>query len=213
VAYLADISCWHLFDPRGRRPVARRRLAALLACPVAVSLLAAATARHARAEADEWRLSGRAGIGSVYTDGRDPFGLRGAVDGEYGLTDAWAVRLSASLSRHDVTENPTAGLPGGTITTYGVFAGLTYAVDVLRLVPYFEAGLGMLSVSGAVLEPRRALGMQVAAGADYLLGPRWSVGGVAEYTYAPFDLVANVLTGAGVPQTFALSVRVSWALR
>jgi hypothetical protein len=181
--------------------------------PACAFIVLAAAAGPVRAEADEWRLSGRAGIANVYTDGRHPLGVRGGIDGEYGLTDAWAVRLSGSISQHDVSEDPAAGLPGGTINAYGIFAGLTYALDVLRLVPYFEAGLGLLTVSGAVREPHRALGMQVAAGADYLLGPRWSVGGVAEYTYAPFDLVANVLSGGGVPQTFALSVRVSWALR
>ena len=145
-------------------------------------------------------------------DGRNPLGLRAGVDGQYGLSDAWAVRLTASGSRHGVSDDAMKRLPGGTIWSYAVFGGVSYTMDVLRLLPSFEVGVGMLGVTGAVLKPRRAIGMQAAVAADYLIGPRWSIGGVAEYVYAPFDLIANALNGTAVPQAFALSARVSWII-
>ncbi len=168
--------------------------------------------RRALADADDWQLALRTGLASVVVEGRDPFGLRLAVDGQYGLNDAWAIRLTAGGSRHGVTEDMMARLPGGTIWAYSVFGGLSYTMDVLRLLPSFEVGIGMLGVDGAVVKPHRAIGMQAAAAADYLMGPRWSIGGFAEYVFAPFDLIANALTGTAVPQAFALSARVCWII-
>jgi hypothetical protein len=171
-----------------------------------------ALCRPAAADDDDWQLSARGGIASVVVDGRNPTGLRLGLDGQYGLSDAWAVRLTTSGSRHGVSANAAKQLPGGTIWSYAVFGGVSYTMDVLRLLPSFEVGVGMLGVTGAVVKPHRAIGLQAAAAADYLVSPRWSVGGVAEYVYAPFDLIANALNGSAVPQAFALSARVCWII-
>ena len=45
---------------------------------------------------------------------------------------------------------------------------MAYTMDVLRLLPTFEVGIAMLGATGAVVKPRRAIGMQAALGADYL---------------------------------------------
>jgi hypothetical protein len=189
----------------------------LVAWPgLGLAALAAVTALArpaAAADEDEWRLSGRAGIASVQVDGRNPFGMTAGLGGEYGLSDAWSVHMTGNLSRHTVSANEEAGLPGGAVYTGKLLAGATYALDVLRLVPYFDVGLGLFSVSGAVKTPRRIVGMQAGIGAEYLLGPRWAVGAVAEYIFSPFDLIATALSGGGVPQAFALTARVSWVLR
>ena len=138
--------------------------------------------------------------------------MRAGLDGQYGLTDAWAIRLTGSLARIGVSADKPAGLPGGTIWAYSALAGVAYTMDVLRLLPTFEVGIAMLGATGAVVKPRRAIGMQAALGADYLLGPRFSIGGIAEYIFAPFDLISNALTGNAVPQAFAFSARVCWIL-
>lgn len=189
------------------RPLQVFRIVALVACVLGS---AAATAR---ADEDDWQVAARAGIAGIAVDGRSPLGPRLAIDGQYGLNDAWALRLTVAGSRHGVSADQTKGLPGGAVLGYSAFAGVSYTMDILRLLPSFEAGLGILGVAGAVEEPRRAVGAQVAIAADYLLTPRWSVGGVAEYIYAPFDLLRNVLKGTAVPQAFALSVRVGWIIR
>jgi|GEM_PF-987188 len=179
---------------------------------VLISVLILASSSPARADADDWQVSGHAGIASVVVEGRDPLGLRLGLGGQYGLDDAWAVRMTASASRHGVSEDPARALPGGTIYAYSAFAGFSYTLDVLRLLPTFELGLGILGVTGAVAKPHRAIGMQAAIGAEYLVGPRWSVGAVAEYVFAPFDLISNALSGNAVPQAFALCARVSWII-
>jgi hypothetical protein len=178
-----------------------------------ITLLLAAGAPAAHADDDDWQVAARAGIASIAVAGRDELGPRLAVDGTYGLTDAWAIRVTASGSRHGVSEDLARGLPGGGVFGYSAFGGLSYTMDILRLLPSFEMGLGLLGVTGAVKEPRRALGMQAAIAADYLMSPRWSIGGIAEYVYAPFDLITKGLKGTAVPQAFALSVRICWTVR
>ena len=166
----------------------------------------------ARSDEDDWQLSARGGLASVVVEGRDPFGIRIGVDGQYGIDDAWAVKLMTSASQHGVSPVPAKALPGGDLYAYSLFGGFSYTMDVLRLLPSFELGVGILGVTGAVAKPHRAIGLQAAVGADYLIGPRWSVGGVAEYVYAPFDLISNALNGNAVPKSFALSARVSWII-
>jgi hypothetical protein len=193
-------------------PGTRGRAFAGAVVALAAALAVAAAPRSAAADEDDWQLGARAGVASIVVDHRDPLGVRAAVDGQYGLTDAWAIRLTGSLARIGVSEQRSAGLPGGTIWAYSGLAGVAYTMDVLRLLPTFEVGIAMLGATGAVVKPSRALGMQAALGADYLLGPRFSIGGIAEYVFAPFDLISNALTGNAVPQAFAFSARACWIL-
>jgi len=201
------------------QPISAARHARRPACfpsVIAAALAAAAVALStapAQADEDDWQLAARAGISSISIEGRDPFGPRLALDGQYGLTDAWALRLTAGGSRHSVSEDMARGLPGGAVLGYSAFASVSYTMDILRLLPSFEMGLGVLGVTGAVKTPRRAVGMQAALAADYLMGPRWSIGGVAEYVYAPFDLLSKGLNGTAVPRAFALSARICWTIR
>jgi hypothetical protein len=198
------------FQSPQRRNRQRRRTA--FGTAVALAVVVTLFCRTSVADEDDWQIAARAGIASVGVEGRDPLGLRAGVDGQYDLTDAWAIRLTASGSRHSVSENAGARQPGGTIWAYSGFAGLSYTMDVLRLLPSFEVGVGMLGVGGAVAKAHRAIGMQAAVAADYLIGPRWSVGAIAEYVYAPFDLISNALSGNAVPEAFALSARVCWII-
>jgi hypothetical protein len=195
---------------RLRRRIGVSLVAVVVVVVVLVFATMAAWPRRARADADEWQLSARTGIASVVVDHRDPLGVRAAIDGQYGLDDAWAIRATGSLARIGVSADAQAGLPGGAIWAYSALVGLVYTMDVLRLLPTFEVSAAMLEIRGAVVKPRRAIGLQAALGADYLLRPRLSVGGIAEYIFAPFDLVSNALNGNAIPQAFAFSIRVSW---
>lgn len=164
------------------------------------------------ADEDEWQISGRAGVSRVSADGRNPGGLRVQIDGLYGLSDAWALRVAGSASYHLIGADMKAGLPAGTASTYGLHAGVNYTLDVLRLLPFFEVAVGVFAVRGQVVDPSTALGMQVGVGAEYLLDPRLGLGAVAEYVYSPFDLLSGALRGTGPPQAFSLSARISWIL-
>lgn len=179
---------------------------------MAAIALAAAAPRPAWGDEDDWEVSGRAGFSSVVVDGRDPLGLGLGLDLQYGLDDAWAARISTNGGRHGVTGDTNHNLPGGTIWSYAAFAGMSYTMDVLRLLPTFEVGVGYLGIAGAVRTPHRTFGVQVGIGAEYLLTPRFTLGAMAEYLFAPFDLVSNVLNGSQTPQSFSLSARLGWIL-
>ena len=168
---------------------------------------------RARADEDDWQVAGRVGLAGVVADGRSPLGLGLGGDVQYGLDDAWAVRLSLAGAGQRVDEDKAHMLPGGTMWSYAAFAGLGYTMDVLRLLPTFEAGVGVLGVRGAVKKSHLAVGVQIGLGADYLLTPRFSVGLAAQYVFAPFDLFSHVLTGDQTPQAFAFCTRATWTLR
>src|SRR5262245_61223217 len=85
---------------------------------VTLALLAGAGVARAAGEA-EWQLSARAGaakvsLGSI--DPRAPWGWGGALDLEYGVTDAWAARVSVATSVHPVDANMAARLEAGDVT-------------------------------------------------------------------------------------------------
>lgn len=168
--------------------------------------------REAHADEDDWRLSARAGLANIVADGRDPMGLGLGGEIQYGLDDAWALRLSLGGAAQRVDEQMDAQLPGGTIWSYSAFAGFGYTMDVLRLLPTFAFGLGILGARGAVKSPIRHVGVQAGLGADYLLTARFAFGATAEYVFAPFDLASHILDGSQVPQAFAISARVTWTL-
>jgi opacity protein-like surface antigen len=179
----------------------------------ASALSGGAAERAARADADDWQLSARAGLASVVMDGRDPLGVGLGGELQYGFDDAWALRLSLGGAAQRVSSDMSKQLPGGTIWSYSAFAGVGYTMDVLRLLPTFAAGIGVLGARGAVKTDHTNIGIQVGLGADYLLTPRFSLGATAEYVFAPFDLFSHVLTGDQVPQAFALQARATWTLR
>jgi hypothetical protein len=176
----------------------------------AVALAAAEPA--AQADEDDWRVSARAGLANIVADGRDPMGLGLGGELQYGLDDAWALRLSVAGAAQRVDASMDQTLPGGTIWSYSAFAGLGYTMDVLRLLPTFAVGLGVLGARGAVKSHIGHVGVQVGLGADYLLTPRFAFGVAADYVFAPFDLLSHVIEGDQIPQAFALSARATWTL-
>ncbi len=140
----------------------------------------------------------------AYVDRRDPSGGGVGVDLAFGVTDALAVRLTGLVSFHaaDGPRTPmstsSGGLsgetvgPSGSLSAYGAFAGISYSLDVLRIVPTFDLGLGVLGLRGdarfgtdaganALLPQVNALAIELGFGADYLISRRWSVGFVLRY--------------------------------
>lgn len=179
---------------------------------LAVCLFSLAPGR-ARADTDDWQLAARVGTASVVVDGRSPLGVGVGTDLQYGINDTFAARLSVTGGLQRVSTDPKKQLPDGDIWSYAAFAGFGYTMDVLRLLPSFEAGIGVLGVRGAVKKDHAAVGMQLGLGADYLLTPRFSLGLTAQYVFAPFDLLSHVLTGDQVPQAFNFAARATWTLR
>jgi opacity protein-like surface antigen len=182
---------------------------------VAVAWLAAARGASAAAGEEEWQVSVRAGVGALDVDGRSPFGGAFGVDVEYGFTDAWAARLSATVGFNPVDaqkmdmEKNIPALPGGTVRTTAAVVGVTYTFDVLRLVPYIETGIGVLNFAGAVTKPTTTLSAELGLGADYLVTKRWAVGGILQYQFTPIELFGSAMDFGGTSYDFVLSVRLS----
>jgi hypothetical protein len=184
------------------------RLAAAL---VAFSIGAGAAAGTRAAGRDEWQLSLREGAGTVNVDGRTPWGNATALDLEYGFLDAWAARVSLEGSLHSVSANQQAGLPGGTIHTGAALAGITYTVDILRLVPYFDLELGVVEIGGAVVakQPHKLVS-ELGAGGDYFITRRVTTGLSFQYLYAPLDLIENPRNFGNSPFIISVTARLSW---
>lgn len=185
----------------------RSLAAAAVLVALLAALLASATARAAGAE--EWQVSARLGLGDLHIDNRSPIGFGGALELEYGLTDAWAVRLLAAESANPVDARMMDKAPGGWARATSLLGGVTYTVDVLRMVPYAQLGLGFVRFDGAVKLPRTELAGELGLGADYWLTPRWAMGFVLQYLFAPIDLFEHLGQLGQSPFAFSLAIRVS----
>lgn len=78
-----------------------------------------------------------------------------------GLGDSWAARLGLQ----------TAWIPtsGSAVHFTTQSAGVTWAADVLRLVPFADFGVAVADIRGGGLRGNQRLGPQLGIGADYLL--------------------------------------------
>ena len=148
-------------------------------------------AQPARAERGKVSLSLLPAAAVIKTNGAWPWGGGGGLDLRVGVSEALALRLTGSTTAHAVsaiTDPATGALkdPGGTLLAFHAGVGVTYTVDILRLVPTIEASLGLLGTSikapgGATWTSTYAFGIQLGLGLDYLVTPRWSVGAVLRY--------------------------------
>jgi hypothetical protein len=156
---------------------------------------------------DEWQLSARLGGGNADGYPIQPWGLAGALDLEYGFLEAFAARASVGVVSRPVNAIKN-GPPGGTLQARTALVGATYTFDVLRLVPYMELGIGLLTWSGPSA-PKTSFGTELGLGADYLLTPRWACGASAQYIFSPADLFDNVMQFGQRPLAFSLTLRLS----
>jgi hypothetical protein len=185
--------------------VRRASVAVLVAGLPVVALL---PARPARAVGeDEWQLSARAGGGNPNGYPIQPWGLAGALDLEYGVLESFAARASVGVVSYPVSAVKDVH-PAGTLQARTALVGATYAFDVLRLVPYMEFGIGLLSWSGPGA-PKTSLGTELGLGADYLITTHWAWGGSAQYIFSPGDLFGNVMQFGQRPLAFSLTLRLS----
>jgi Outer membrane protein beta-barrel domain len=157
---------------------------------------------------NEWQLAGRLGAQTVNVDGRKPWGPTLAVDVAYGLNDAWAVRATLEASSHSVSpENPQDSRPVGNVNRQAALVGLTYTIDVLRLVPYVDLDVGVVHIGGAVLQPQTLLAMQLGVGADWFVNRLWTVGMGFRYLFEPADLLSDPLNLGTNPFAFSITAR------
>jgi hypothetical protein len=95
------------------------------------------------------------------------------VDYERGVSEALWLRVSAGggLYRGD----------GQTTYSGQATVGATYALDVIKYVPYFNAGLGAIVIGGGDLDTDVAALLEIGAGVDVLHSRSLSYGVVVRF--------------------------------
>jgi hypothetical protein len=177
-------------DGHSRRAIAPCALAMALLVPNAASAL----------DEEGWQLALTGDFAYLHAAGRTGGGLGGRLEARYGVTDAWSVWGALASSFHPIDD--------GTMRASTGSLGATFALDVLRVVPFAELGLSFADVDlgGAGTGAQRGLGGELALGAEYLLDPRWSLAAVARYQYFPVQLA-----GTARPGLFTVGLRLGRA--
>jgi outer membrane protein W len=165
---------------RGNKPGVRPLIAAL-----ATVLL---WGGGAAADEKEWILAFQPGASMIHVADRDAWGGAFALDLSYGVTDAIAVRATGAYSAHSLPDlrNKMGDLlmPGGFTSAWNAGLGVTYTIDILRLVPYVDFAVGLIGAryptdKGDVT--RNELGLEIGIGLDYLVSRRVAVGVIVRY--------------------------------
>jgi hypothetical protein len=163
-----------------------------LALLVVTTVLPLAFARGAGAVEREHQLGVNIGVPMLtISDKPSPdFGAAFGIHYGYGITDQFnllvevqyallslgtpAAPMSMSGSAPPSTPMPT----NDPSQMWNADIGLTYVLDVLRWVPYFGALAGGYLLNGGGLPGSLILpGGEIVVGLDYLVTPKWAVGG------------------------------------
>lgn len=161
------------------------RLRALPIVAVASVVMAAPTA--VQAEQRDLTVGLQPSYGLTYIDDRTPSGGGGTLHVSYGITDAVGVQLQGGVTAHPLAAvmDDMNMLPGGLLLTWQASAGIVYALDIVRIVPFFEANIGVLGAwirtDDKKLQSSVAAGASLGLGADYLISRRWAVGVAVRY--------------------------------
>jgi hypothetical protein len=157
------------------------------AIPAAALLLASLQPRPAAALDEEaFQVTLAPVLAFVPQDEAVGTGFR--AEGRYGLTDAVSVWGAAGSSWHWLAEGTGRAITAGT--------GLTLAFDVLRVVPFVEAGASFANL-GYGGRSRSYLGAELGAGAEYLITPAFSLAGVLRAQHFPVSLSGNLVGRSG----------------
>lgn len=157
---------------------------------LALSVALAIGDRPAQAEPKELQLGVAPVYALSYVDARKPSGGGVALDFSVGITEGFSIVAAGFVGFHptDATENTAKG----TIAAYAAGVGVRYAIDVIRIVPSFEATIGVLGLRGsqrfgtddasrAVLAPRDEVALGLGFQLHYLIKRYVAAGFVVRY--------------------------------
>jgi len=168
----------------------------------------AATTAHAAGQ-NELQVALRLGIGMLNV-ANNPWGPVGALDVEYGLDDAWALRGSLMGYTHGVEADKASSIPAGTERLGAALVGVAYTIDILRLVPYADLELGIAHIGGPLGAPTTRFVSELGAGGDYYVTRRLRAGLSFQYLSSPQDLISNPTQFGNSPFMFSVTARGSW---
>jgi hypothetical protein len=148
---------------------------------LALAAVALLGATPARASGGDLVLTAAPLYSLVKWDQRHPSG--GGVDLEvaYGLTDWLWLRGTTFYTAQAARKDEAAGLPAGALSVGGAFVGLRYALDVVRVIPFVDAGIGAFFAGGAGEKSRVDFGVEVGLGFDWLYSRKVAFGLMVRY--------------------------------
>jgi hypothetical protein len=161
---------------------------------LALAPLLVAGAHPARAERRELHLGIAPAYAITYVDQRSPSGGGGDARIQYSITDAVGIQAVGGMTAHPLAPDEEMKLKAGLMLTWYANVGVVYALDVVRVMPFFELSLGALGVihseEGSTKPPTQSIGAaaMLGLGADYLVSRRFSVGVALRYHASLSDL-------------------------
>jgi hypothetical protein len=141
----------------------------------------------AHADFKEWKVALTPAYSVAYVDSRTANGGGGGVEVGFGITEALSLHVSGFLGWQAIGGTKTQ--QAGTLSSYATMVGLTYTLDVIRLVPYFDLELGALGVRGTagfgddpkVLKSSDDFVIGVGFGIDFLINRHVAAGFIVRY--------------------------------
>jgi hypothetical protein len=132
----------------------------------------------------EASLSGGLGLAVGFQD-QTRAGAQAEVRLLRGINDSWAARLGFQTAWYPAKgSNPAAHVTAQSL-------GLTWAADVLNLVPFADVGIAVADLRGGGVTPSWRLGGQLGIGADYLLSRHLTMSLLARADYFPLRLAGG----------------------
>lgn len=144
----------------------------------------------------EFTVSGGPGLALLLRD-ETRAGATADIGLLYGLSDSWAARLGVQAAWISASGEKTPSYV--TAPTLG----LTFAADVLDLVPFADLGLVVADLRGGGGAPCQRLGGQLGLGADYLVSRHLALSLVGRVDYFALRL-AGARGSSPVLASFAL---------
>ncbi len=151
-------------------------------------------ATSARSDEREWSVALTPAYAVAYVDGRTGHGGGYSLDVGYGVSDSLSLHVQGMMTWHSLDGSRTAS--PGAVAGFGAMAGLTYTLDVIRLVPSFSLAVGAIGVragadyagSPSVLKSVTGFGIGLGFALDYLVSRHFAVGMEVRYQTALTDL-------------------------
>lgn len=171
-----------------------------LAIATAVVLLALPVS----AAKDVKRIGVQGGFAGLSSEGSFA-GYGGALYAGWSFTDAWTLGINATASSNQVTEK------GGRSLVLSQAIGVTYALDIIQIVPYAGLYAGIYEMRGGGLQKTQLKGgAQLALGVDYVRSRDWTFGLELRAHALPGDFLAEPTNPTPFYATTFLKAEYTW---
>ena len=132
-------------------------------------------------------------------------GYGGALYAGWAVTDALTLGINATASSNQVTKT------GGRSLILSQAIGITYALDIIQIVPYAGVYAGIYELTGGGLAKTQLKGgAQLALGLDYVYSRSWTFGIEARAHALPGDFLASPSDPTPFYATTFLKAEYTW---